>query len=145
MPEAEQATASCTSRIVLELAPLYPRAVREPLGRRVVPPPHAQERRIARRQLGRPPVHVPHGDALEGRVPLRHDVVVPQQHPVERPRGGDQVVAVLGQDDLVDQLVDRGVLDADDVAAAVLAGGIRAPDSRAARCRATATGGRLRR
>ena len=52
--------------------------------------------------------------------PLRHDVEIPQQHAVERLGGGDQLVAVLGEDDALDQLVDRRVLDADQVARAGL-------------------------
>ena len=43
---------------------------------------------------------------------LRHDVEVPQQHPIERARGGDQILAVGGEDDTLDQRVDDRVLDA---------------------------------
>ena len=78
-------------------------------------------------------------DALVGDVPHRHHVVVPDQHPVERPAGGDQAVAVRREDDRVDQLVDGRVLDADVDCGCRCARPPRCPRSRAARCRATAT------
>src|SRR5262249_6573592 len=59
--------------------------------------------------------------------PLRHDVVVPQQHTVERPRGGDELAAILGEDHAVDQRVDGWVLDAGVVLRAGLIGRRRAP------------------
>ena len=59
--------------------------------------------------------------------PLRHDVEIPQQHAVERPGGGDQLVAVLGENDAIDERIDRRVLDADQVARAGNIGGLRAP------------------
>ena len=61
--------------------------------------------------------------------PLRHDVVIPQQHAVERPGGGDQFVAVLGEDDALDQFIDRRILDADEIARAGLVGGLRTPEA----------------
>src|SRR5262245_7710889 len=115
-------------RPVASAAAQLARLVGRALGLRLVPPPDAQERRIARGQLARAGVVVPHREPLERRVPLRHDVVVPQQHAVERPGGGNQLGAVLGKDDPVDQLVDGRVLDADDVGAGLLVGGRRAPE-----------------
>ena len=61
--------------------------------------------------------------------PLRHDVEIPQQHAVERLGGGDQFGAVLGEDDALDQRIDRRILDADEVARAGLIGGLRAPEA----------------
>src|ERR1700721_1711767 len=61
--------------------------------------------------------------------PLRHYVVVPQQHAVERAGGGDELVAVLGEDHAVDQRIDRRVLDADEVLRSLLVGGRRAPEA----------------
>ena len=81
---------------------------------------------------------VPVGDAGRPDVPVRDHVVAPQQHAVERAAGGDQVLAVVGGDDLADQLVDDRVLDADQVAAARRDRRPRSPRSRAARCRAKA-------
>src|SRR5258706_14621506 len=56
-----------------------------------------------------------------------YDIIVPQQHAVEGPGGGDQFLSVLGEDHAVDELVDGGILDADEVARAHLVGGFRAP------------------
>ena len=54
--------------------------------------------------------------------------MVPQQHAVERLGGGDQLGAVLGEDDALDQRIDRRILDAGIVARAGAVGGLRAPD-----------------
>ena len=62
------------------------------------------------------------------RVALRHDVVVGEEHAVERLRRGDQLVAVLREDDLLDQRVDALVLDAGGVARALPVGGRGAPE-----------------
>ena len=51
-----------------------------------------------------------------------------EEHPVERLRRGDELVAVLGEDDLLDQRVDAGILDAGEVARALAVGGLRAPE-----------------
>src|SRR5438552_131377 len=72
---------------------------------------------------------VPTRGALFAIGPLRHDVVVPQQHAVERLGGGDQLLAALGEDDAVYHGVDRRVLDADEIARAGLVGGLRTPET----------------
>ncbi len=72
--------------------------------------------------------NIPGHEALERIVPVRHDVVVPQQHAVEGMRRRDEIGAILGEHDLVDQLVDRRVLDAGRIARAVPVGGGRAPE-----------------
>ncbi len=59
---------------------------------------------------------VPARGALLAVGPLRHDVVVPQQHAIERVGGGDEIGAALGEDDLIDHGVDGGIFDADQVA-----------------------------
>src|SRR5689334_12539411 len=74
------------------------------------------------------PEAVPTHRALLPVEPLRHDVIVPQEHAVERPGGGNEIVAVLGEDDAIDERVDRRVLDADEVARAGAIGGLRAPE-----------------
>src|SRR5215510_12605574 len=58
---------------------------------------------------------------------LRHNVVVPQQDTVERPRGRHQLGAALGVDHALDQGIDRGILDAGVVARAGRIGRLRAP------------------
>src|SRR5262245_25745122 len=59
---------------------------------------------------------------------LRHYIVVPQQNPVQRAGGGDEISPVLGQNDLADELVHGRVLDTDKIAAAWLVGSVRAPE-----------------
>src|SRR5262245_44802691 len=99
----------------------------EPLGGCLIVPPDPHERAAARRQLVRPAIHVPHGQTIVGKVPLWHDVVVPQQHAIERVRGGDELGPIMGKNDLADQRVDGGILNADHVSAALLVGGRRPP------------------
>ena len=60
-------------------------------------------------------------------APLRHNVLVPQQHTVERLGCGDEIGAILGEDHPLDQRVDCRILDARIVARAGLVGGGRAP------------------
>ena len=59
----------------------------------------------SRHRLG-PAEAVPARRAGDARGPLRHDVVVGEQHAVERLRGGDELVPVLGEDHPLDQRVD---------------------------------------
>ena len=49
-------------------------------------------------------------------VPLRNDVVVPQQDAVERSRSRLEIGASLGEDNLIDHGVDGRVFDANPVA-----------------------------
>jgi len=48
-------------------------------------------------------------------VPLRNDVVVPQQNAIERSRSRLEVGTVLGENNLIDHGVDRWVFDANPV------------------------------
>ena len=48
-------------------------------------------------------------------VPLRNDVVVPQQNAIERSRSRLEIGAILGEDNLIDHGVDRRVFDANPV------------------------------
>src|SRR6516162_3220871 len=61
--------------------------------------------------------------------PLRYDVVVPQQNPIERVGGGFEIAAIFREDDLLDHRVDRWILDADHIERAGLVGGLRAPET----------------
>src|SRR5215510_10258977 len=54
------------------------------------------------RQAQKATEHVPHRQPIERHMPLRHHVVVPEQHAVERTRRRHQAVPVGSQDDLVD-------------------------------------------
>ena len=60
-------------------------------------------------------------------VPLRNDVVVPQQNAVERSRSRLEVGTVLGEDNLFDHGVDRWVFDANPVVRAGFIGRPRPP------------------
>ena len=75
---------------------------------------------------------------------LRHDVVVPQQHAVERLGRGDELGAILGEDHPLDQRIDRRILDADVDCASPACRPPASSRSRAARCRATAIAARRR-
>ena len=48
-------------------------------------------------------------------VPLRNDVVIPQQDSVERPGCRLEIGAILGRDNLIDHGVDRWIFDTDQV------------------------------
>jgi len=61
--------------------------------------------------------------------PLRNDVVVPQQHAVERLAAGNQLLAILGEDQLLDQRIHGRVLDADEVARSGLIRRLRTPEA----------------
>src|SRR5690242_2919991 len=61
------------------------------------------------------------------RIELRDHEHVPAQQPVERLRAGDQAVAIGCGDDQRDQMVDRGILDADRIAPALDVRRARAP------------------
>ena len=66
---------------------------------RGVPPPHRRERPAAvfRHRIGMAEA-VPARGAHFAVGPLRHDVVIPQQHAIERLGGGDEIGAALGED-----------------------------------------------
>ena len=70
---------------------------------------------------------VPVGDAEAALVVERHHILLPHQHPVERPRRGDQILARARADQRVDEGVHRRVGDAYGVAAAGAGGGDAAP------------------
>src|SRR3974377_1858200 len=93
-----------------------------------VPPPDRWEsRQPIFRQRGWSAEAIPTRRAHHAGRPLRHDVEIPQQHAVERVSGGDQLRAVLREDDAIDQLVHRGILDADQVARSRLVRSLRSP------------------
>ncbi|MNF77185.1 hypothetical protein D3C84_593250 [compost metagenome] len=71
-------------------------------------------------------VPVRHAPGLD--VPVGDHVIAPLQHPVERPGVRHQAVARVGIDQLLDQLVDGRVPEADVVAAAGLVGAFRFPE-----------------
>src|SRR5450759_268206 len=59
---------------------------------------------------------------------LRYDVEIPQQHAIERPGRSYQSWAILCEDDLFNQRIDRGILDANRVSRGGLIGGLRSPE-----------------
>src|SRR6185437_3508003 len=130
LPAPAAAAPASTPRARRRVTRISSRPLRQ-LGRLVfVPPPDGRESRIAVfRQRLRPAEAVPARGAHLTVGPLRHDVIIPQQHAVERARRRHQFVAVLGEDDAVDQGVDRRILDADDVARTGLVGGLRTPEA----------------
>ena len=67
-------------------------------------------------------------------VPLRNDVVVPQQDAVECPSSRLKIGAVRGQDNLIDHGVDRWVFNANQVVSAGLFGCSANPNSHVVRC-----------
>ena len=93
----------------------------------VVDPPAAQAEVVFRRHR-RMAEFVPIDHTKGPAVPVGDDVEVPQQDAVERAGAVDQALTVGCRDQDVDQRVDDGVFDADDVAAARLACRQRAPE-----------------
>jgi hypothetical protein len=61
------------------------------------------------RHLVRPAKTVPAKSALLIVGPLRYDIVVPQQHPIERLSSGHQLLAGLGEDHTIDQRIESAV------------------------------------
>src|SRR3974390_757835 len=108
---------------------LTPAGPRRQLGRffSVPPPDRGESRQPIFRQRGWSPEAIPTRRAHHAGCPLRHDIEIPQQHAVERVSGGDQLRAVLREDDAIDQLVHRGILDADQVARSRLVRSLRSP------------------
>ena len=93
-----------------------------------LPPPECRERRLAvlRHMLGmiKP---VPARGTFVGKRPLRHDKMIPQQHPIERPGRCDEFIPRVREDDAFDKGVDRRIPDADQIARAMLACRMRTP------------------
>src|SRR5580658_2572117 len=58
---------------------------------------------------------VPISDVEVLGVPVRHHVPVPQQQPIQRPRGDAQRVTIVGGDNLLNHGVDRWAADARNV------------------------------
>src|SRR6478752_8634745 len=81
-----------------------------------VPPPHGWECCHAvfghRVRATKP---VPASSPQFAIAPLRHDVLIPKQYAVKRSGGGDQIIACLGLKYFRDHLVDRRVLDTEDI------------------------------
>ena len=81
-----------------------------------VPPPDSGKSCLAvfRHQIGSAEA-IPSCGAHFGIVPLRNEVVIPQQNAVECSRSRLEIGAVLGEDNLIDHGVDRWVFDANHV------------------------------
>src|SRR5262249_50009927 len=93
-----------------------------------VPPPDGWESCSAVLwQFFRPAETIPARRPLLAVRPLRHNVVVPQQHAIEGARRSHKLVTALGENDAIDQRVDRGVFDSDQVSGTRLLGGLGSP------------------
>src|SRR6185312_2547179 len=91
----------------------------------VVPPEGRKACHAVFRQGIRAAEAVPVRSALESEGKLRDDVAVPQQDPVQRLATGNEIGAILGEDDVIDQGIDRGVLDARSITRTRSGGGVR--------------------
>src|SRR6476646_2704199 len=96
---------------------------------RRVPPPDGRERRrpVFWHSL-RMAKTIPARGALLTVGPLRYHVEIPQQRAVECLAGGNQIIAVLGEDYALDQPVDCRILDANQIARTGLVGRGRTPE-----------------
>src|SRR5436190_28689 len=82
-----------------------------------IPPPQGREAGCAVfGQRLRTAEAIPACVAVIAEGKLRNAVEVPEQHAVHRLAGGHLLAAVLGEDYALDQGIDRGVLDAADIA-----------------------------
>ena len=60
-------------------------------------------------------------------IPVRYDVVVPQQNPVKRPRCCNKIIAVVREDDAIDQSIDCRIRYPDQIGRTRDVRGPRAP------------------
>src|SRR5690348_5723455 len=93
---------------------------------RVPPPQGRQARAPIFWQVGMAEA-VPARIAREWRGELRHHVEIPEQHAIERMGRSHQACPVLREDDLIDQRINRGILDADVIPRSGDVGGLRTP------------------
>src|SRR5262249_12922870 len=93
----------------------------------VVPPDFREGVGVLRQRL-RSVEAVPARGARVVDRPARHHVMMPQQHAVERLGGRYQLVAILGEDQPLDQRVDAWILDAPVVARGIAVGRLRAEE-----------------
>src|SRR5438874_1227533 len=91
-----------------------------------IDPPGLEADRVFRRDRGAPEF-VPMGNAERRDVVMRDQVIAVLEDPVERVRMGYQARPIRRSDQLLDQLVDDFAFDAEQVAAALLVGGLRTP------------------
>jgi hypothetical protein len=92
-----------------------------------VPPPKRWKADVIVWILFRVSKAVPVGKPLFGAIELRDNIVVPQQHPVERTGGSDLIFARFRKNDQLDDLVNDGILDADRILRAALVSSRRPP------------------
>src|SRR6185437_13643862 len=91
------------------------------------PPEYGEGRLAVLRHMPGMIKPVPARGTFVGKRPLRHDKMIPQQHSIERPGRCDELIPRIREDDAFDERVDRGILDADQIARTMLARRMRAP------------------
>src|SRR5215469_5148687 len=93
-----------------------PRRCAQPRGFLDVPPPDGGKscRAVFRHQIWMAEA-IPSRAAHIVIIPLRNDVVIPQQDAVECSRSCLEMGAIIGEDDLIDHGVDRWIFDANTV------------------------------
>src|SRR4051812_31366113 len=86
--------------------------------------PPSVERNAVWRQVARVFQLVPIGHPDDARIPVRDDVMPPQQDPVEGRRPGPQAFAIPSGNQQIDEAVDRFALYSGQIAAAGPVGGL---------------------
>ena len=98
------------------------------LGESRVVPPNVRETGCLRRQRSWRAKLVPVSDTFVRGVPLRNDIGVPKEHPIQSAAGGDERITVRCKNDFVHERIDRRIPDADDVPGAWLVRCGRGPE-----------------
>src|SRR6516225_7872793 len=93
----------------------------------IPPPQHGKRRQAVCRHPAGTPEPVPTCRAQRAEIPLRHDVVVPEQNAIERLGSGHEILSAWGEDDVLYESIYGRVLDPDQIARAGLNGRTRAP------------------
>src|SRR5215218_7502812 len=78
----------------------------------LIVPPGLRNAAGKSRLFWRKPEHIPIGDAVRRKVPMRYPVAASADHAVERATGDGQFAARVGPDDLLDQRIDYRISDA---------------------------------
>src|SRR3954467_11943086 len=88
-------------------------------------PPRLRDAAGKSRLLRREAEHVPVGDAMRGRITVRHPVTSRADDAIERAAGKDKFGPCLRRDDLLDQRIDDRIGDPAEIVRAWDPGGLR--------------------